>query len=201
MISFKQFLLEDEQDPIDLIRRDCKPFLNIWDQYGLFRGMNLKSEEKVIGTIKNQHAAAYKNFEVYKRKVRKDRKPLSTSDKRHVEANKWFEDNFGVKARSEGLFCYPKGLWQNASEYGKMYLIFPIGEFKIIWSPEVKDLFMQIDFGKEIRRKNIDELLGSLEFQDNDVKAALKSSSELMVICDEYYVVEANAYEQIKNDL
>lgn len=77
-------------------------------------------------------------------KTRKDRRPLDTPQELHEIWNKEFKKKFGWNARSEGAFATSL---KNLAEgfFGNVYLFFPIGRFKYVWSPAVDDLANYID--------------------------------------------------------
>lgn len=81
-----------------------------------------------------------------KKPIRKDRKSLNTPSEIHNIMNGLFYDKFGIKARSETMFCYFNDInsLSNGNMYGKYYLVFPINKFKLIYSEEVKDLYVDL---------------------------------------------------------
>lgn len=118
------FLDEDiESDAFEDIKKkihaECKPFLKQSKGYPLWRGMQ--------------------QLDMGKFKVRKNRKPKDTPLKVHEEFDKIFKENFGWKARSEGLLT--SGDRQVAGSYGTIFQVFPIGKFRFVWSKNVHDLY------------------------------------------------------------
>ena len=101
------------------IHAECKPFLSASKGYSLWRGMQGQDMGKF--------------------KVRKNRKPKDTPVKVHEEFDKIFKEQFGWKARSEGLLT--TGDRQVAGSYGTIYQVFPIGKFRFVWSKNVHDLY------------------------------------------------------------
>jgi hypothetical protein len=81
-----------------------------------------------------------------KKPIRKDRKSLNTPSEIHNILDNLFYDKFGVKARSETMFCYFNDIngLPNGNLYGKYYLVFPINKFKLIYSEEVEDLYVDL---------------------------------------------------------
>jgi hypothetical protein len=68
-------------------------------------------------------------------KIRTDRKPKDTPLEMHQLLDKQFQKRFGIKARSNSLFCYFRNInsyLRDRSGYGVPYYIFPIGNFKTI---------------------------------------------------------------------
>lgn len=57
----------------------------------------------------------------------------------HHRIDQWFHDRYGHCFRSANVvFC--TGSRELAKEYDNVCAIFPIGEFKFVWSPKVSDL-------------------------------------------------------------
>lgn len=107
------------------LRKDCAPFLKELKKSGdtplfLYRNMNVDGS-------------------VGKRQVRKDRDPRDTSRVVHKIFDDVLEDLFGFRGRSSALFCSGNEDWGGG--YGASYMIFPIGKFRFIWSPKIKDSY------------------------------------------------------------
>lgn len=98
MITFKQFIAErdstEEEDAdfnalVEMIKKDCAPFLQAIDGAGfLYRGVQTTSGRNVLNSI------VY-----YEKKVRTDRKPLSTEPRLSKIVDDWFEKKFGFRAQ------------------------------------------------------------------------------------------------------
>jgi len=151
-----------------------------------------------------------RNYPMYrrmKRKIRtydiiiprKNRKPLDTPKEIHDKFDELFKKEFGWKVRSEGVFCSGDA---PSSAYGDLYYIFPIGKFKYVWSPDIRDLTVELEhFGilyaspdghyEKTDRKDIDEILPQLvsTYKDDDLQAALRSGNEISLKCKKYYVM------------
>ena len=70
---------------------------------------------------------------VFTRKPRTNRTPNDMPPQWHSAYDKFFNNSFGWKARSEGLFC--TGRESLADNYGNsVYIIFPTNNYKYIWS-------------------------------------------------------------------
>ena len=108
-------------DYYDLVEKDCKKYLKTVENsdYFLIRW-------------------ADKQPITYKKKVRKNRVPLDTPLKVHKFIDRSFKKKFGWKPRSEGLFCFASDEWSAA------FLVFPIGNFKFVWSNKVDDLTVSL---------------------------------------------------------
>jgi hypothetical protein len=69
-------------------------------------------------------------------------------DELHDYLDEQFKKKFGWKARSEGVFCVRSK--QIAYNYGNPYSVFPIGNYKYIYSNKIHDLYVHFDELKEI---------------------------------------------------
>ena len=109
---------------VDILRRDCRPFLNEWNEnkYGLlYRGSH--SHKNTIVKIKSRL---------------KDRMAKDTPSEVHDVLNKIFVKEFGWKVRN-GVFATADD--DTTCQYGYTYHFFPIGKYKYAWSPKITDLY------------------------------------------------------------
>lgn len=119
--------------------KDCKPFLR-----------ELKKSNYEF--LYSGRISAYEKFN--KKKIRKRRKPRDTSIEVHNMLNKAFKERFGVKARSEGFFITNNP--HDVTKYGEPHYVFPVGNYKLIYSYNVMDLYMHLkheyarEFGERI---------------------------------------------------
>jgi hypothetical protein len=130
-----------------------------------------------------------------RKKVRQDRKPKDAIPERSEYLDKILDFKFGWKPRSEGLFVTSS--FQIAQEYGMMFLVFPVGNFKYVWNKGYKDFLPVIgsrysntavkvsfeEWRKEIPQEQIDK------FTDKDIVSALRKEHEIMIKTPEYYGV------------
>lgn len=125
-----------------------------------------------------------------KKKVRKDRKPRDTPEDIHEWADNWFYENFGIRARSNTMFCTSEA--SKTKQYGELYIVFPIGNFEIIWSHRLKDLYTEwmVTKGLEFWK---DYFLTSFAktYHKGNLQKAIKSGNEIMLHCDEYYILRS----------
>ena len=131
-MKFRQYLNESDNlyDIIDMIKNDCKPFLKeimpIFKRTGgwLYRGMTVRD-----------------NFS--QKEVRQSRMPMSTEDFAHNYIDDQMYRKFGIKGRTNTVFCSLDD--EEAWGYGDtVCLIFPIGQYKYLWSPKVNDATLYI---------------------------------------------------------
>lgn len=137
MKTFKQFL-DEAQKKIDaataaqIIKRDCAYFLKN-------SGFNPTDVERTA-IFRGSDTISIEPGELKPIPVNKNRRPLTTPIAIHTAADEYMEKQFGVKFRSQSVFVSPDaGI---AEEYSrKTFLVFPIGEFKYLWSPTVQDFY------------------------------------------------------------
>lgn len=194
MKSFKQFILEfDSNIDLDhaakLIARDCKPFIKEVDGepavYPLYRGMKEVTTLKPIA-------------------VRKDRKPRNTPLGLHKVIDEWFNEHFGYRYRSNGLFC--TGDMITTEFYGDLHIVFPIGNLSYVWSEKYMDLFTKMGHHPEIIKYNdkfdweskelqndIDAIMSVGNYHDTNLTKAISEISEIMIGCDYYYAIPIDA--------
>jgi len=183
----KEFLTEDElendeelQQQIQLIQRDCQPYIQQANGNTMYRG--IKSNQ---------------NF-MKKQSRLDDRRPLDSVRKNHDLFNKQFLQKYGENFRNS---VFTNGDTKIAKYYGDVYSVFPIGNFKFLWSPKVKDLGEQFT-GKSSNlflyaiqsllyndEHIVNHFIKEADYRTTDLAAAIKSGNEIMIYCKEYYVL------------
>lgn len=173
---------EDLQAFVNMIKSDCKPFLREMKKANrfLFRGYDA---EDSYGSDKT-------NIIYYKKKPRKDRKPKDMYPNTHKKLDDLFNEKFGWRARSNGVFC--TGDRGTAAAYGSSHIVFPIGQFRFVWSPKIGDLYTEIR--KHISSRPGKSSVPDLEkivdtYTDKDLAKAIKQMHEISLKCKEYYLV------------
>ena len=211
MITFKEFIAEDGTKEVkfeDILHGDCSNFFKQSQKNALLiRGVSSYGQRVgnlEVGGKEFSSEGGYK-FKLFKRTVRKDRKPMDTAPLVSRLIDDWFEENMGIRARSEALFCFGEAGRRATTQYGETVVVLPIGKFAYTWSPEVGDLFDIIkdefqDDSKKLRARfigsdgkpdleAIDMKMKSLNYTMNKFSEAVKDSVEIMIDCDEYYVI------------
>jgi len=119
LLESNQFDTPDEV--ISFIQNNCQPYLkeNPNNKNILYRGTN-SSEQ------------------CYIKSIRTDRNPSGSNKSIHDIFDDAFKKAGFVATRSNSLFVTPS-VYQ-ASEYGNVYVVFPIGDFNYTYSNEVVDL-------------------------------------------------------------
>lgn len=201
MITFKQFLVEDVSDEAreqlmikwaHQIVTDCRPALNTFldlGEYKLYRGMTERN-------------TVYKDEDLQPVEMLTQRRPRDTGEMVHQAMDQWFYENFGIKYRSQAISCTSD--YYDAVEYGTPHLIFPIGKFRYIWSPDANDVGVKVD-GKTIGRmdgpiahynqedvyKIVSDILEDMTFWESKPDQAMDSGNEIMVHTKHYYAINA----------
>jgi len=174
---------------VELIQRDCQPFLGKiggkMGEYTLHRGM------------------AHSRTPLVKKQVRlDDRNALSTSAVKHERYNNYFEDEFGVPFRN-ALFA--SGNKDQAAFYGDVFTVFPIGEFDWLWSPNIEDLALDITWPRvggfdnvPPSQEHVDSELSRAGYDMNsNIKGAIESGNEIMIRCKEYYASSIHVWNDL----
>ena len=206
MITFKQFIAErdstEEEDAdfntlVEMIKKDCAPFLQAIDGAGfLYRGVQTNSGRNVLNSI------VY-----YEKKVRTDRKPLSTEPRLSKIVDDWFEKKFGFRARQETMFARGENAQLSSLQgYGTPCVVFPIGSFEFVWSEKVFDLYTNLYIPSNVTgTENItaaaEKFLEDAEFKSTGMDDAVQSRMEVLVKCPSYYAVPLQYREQLKRAL
>lgn len=117
------------EEGIELVKKECSEIINIYKKAGrvLFRGT--KSERRKPIDDDNK---------IYKIVPRKRRNPKDTDKETQKVLDNLFNQRFGWKPRSHGIFA--AGL-QSAQYYGIPHGFFPVNGFEYIWSPKIDDLY------------------------------------------------------------
>ena len=199
MITFKQFLSEAElQELATILKNDCKQFLSENNHGYLRRGVeNLRGGKTV--SIDGE------NVLLYSKRVRTDRSSLSTSRTDQKIMDDWFLKKFNVKPRSGAAFMLGmKAADETVKFYGVPCMVFPIGNYKAIWSPKIDDLFEHMDIQDKVldstgedkhlstadqRKTRITKLLDEGDYQNSNIGEAIQGKMEIMVVCDAYYAI------------
>jgi hypothetical protein len=167
-----------------LLQQNCKPYFaqaGGWNDV-LYRGITY--ELKPIGVYQN----------------RGKRRPVNTKPMVQALIDDYFMNKFGVRFRAESIFAVPDP--NVAASYGTIYVVFPIGEFKYCWSPNVEDLFIEIsDINhKPITaetEKFISQMMANASYQTTDLARALGTNSEIMINCKQYYMLDLEMYHAV----
>lgn len=163
-----------------VIQADCVPFLtaiNYNTGFSMYRGVKGLSKDAPF----------------IKAKCPVNRTPKDMDEDHHKWIDSWFFKKYGIRYRSNAIFC--SGRRETAVTYGELYSVFPIGNFDFCWSPNVRDLYLEIDESEQYfdSKKEVYGLLPDLDYHNNtsisDFCTGIKSGNEMMIHCNEYYLV------------
>jgi len=122
--------IEIFQENYPQLYKDCKLYIDDWRKSGakdfLYRGTRRPG---IYFGIKSSH-------------VKSGRLAKDTSQETHNILNDLFKKRFKWYVRNGVMTT---GNISDASSYGTVYLFFPIGKYKFVWSPKVDDLYSEID--------------------------------------------------------
>lgn len=192
-MKVQELLFEAQDvDVLKLIKRDCKKFLVHAKGALALRGTTVDpTKTGKLGELQVKYDVLT---------TRKDRQPRNMPARTHAMLDDWFERNFQMRPRSEGVFAGGEGYGRLDSIYGRKYAMFPIGDFKFIWSPKVSDLY---DKSRSIGVTNPEKFevkMKALNWQTDDLHGALTSKKhpEVVFLCDRYYMVEVKNLDEFK---
>jgi len=175
-----------------ILLKDCQPFIQEMKQE---RQMLWRGTEMDIDGIKKYTAK------------RTERSPKDMPIWVHNYLNDLYVKRIGWPVRS-GVFCYNENI---TDTYGKPKWLFPIGNYRYIWSREIDDLFhifvdWKMEYIKDQRRAGVDP--NKISIKNNDIRewatavvemipyhnshyGRAGARNEISVWCDEYYLVDA----------
>jgi len=175
----------DTDKIIDIMIKKCKPFLN-----------EIKNIPDVLDGKYYLYSGRDKNDKYFTQKIRKDRQPLNTPKEVHDFLDKHFQKIYGIKLRSNSLFCTLNR--SDASSYGSTYIIFPIGKYKIFFNPNVLDMVYAllditgkapVSIKKEDVEKHEDEIIDVVQGYIEGVPS-IYTDAEIMLYGSEYLAID-----------
>jgi len=183
----------------NVVQKKCKPFLREWlpiverypsKDWFLYRGMKL-------------------SVPMGEKSVRINRKPMNSKEEFHKDVDDAMYKRFKIHGRKASIFCV--GDEKEAESYGNPYVIFPIGSYKYLWSPKIRDLFANKEMfdyvtfrytgdpktydirQSELRERNktaIDNMVKT--YKTTGLEDAISSKFEVMVQCSSYMFLSAS---------
>lgn len=123
--------------------------------------------------------------------VRKDRRPKDSSIVFHSIADDWFDNKFGVRYRTQAIFVTSRALTARtyAASDRHVMRILPLTAYRYCWSPEISDLLAVIGGLKNKGRDEIEKVLSSLKYREDNLKEAHDSGHEVMLFCEQYITI------------
>lgn len=127
------YFANNAEEAAQLIYNDCQPFLKEIDfasdprRNRLYRGMKNIPERLAFNKVNTLNARA----------------PKDSAPAIHGMLDQHFEKKFGHPFRSDAIFVTSgQGI---ASDYGRVFLVFPRGDFHYLWSPKIIDAYNSFD--------------------------------------------------------
>ena len=188
-ISFKRFLNENSNpsytEILEMIKRDCEQWMSTHgDSIKLYRGISGADLTSSEGGMTRQVSPGLYGKDILIGSVRNNRMPRDISKIAHYNMDAIFKERVGIPLRSASLFVAkdPSGL----NHYGKVYQIFPIGEYHYAWSPYMHDpysVFVDRDFSEDHLKVVIGDVLPQV---NEKFKTNYKRVSELTYANDQH---------------
>jgi hypothetical protein len=143
MTTFKTFLSESKttddaeriKEILDKAFAKCQPYISANID-------SLASGKNLIRTTGSD--PDHTNYGIEKLKIRTDRLPRDTSKVVHDMADDFFFKKFGKRYRSSALFCQIPEKFKAYYGHNK-FMIFPIGNYTLCFSPTIKDMSLSLD--------------------------------------------------------
>ena len=104
----------------EYIQKHCQPWLQESQGQLVYRGTNHATDQLA-----------------FVRTTRNSRQPRDSSPELHRLLNHWILSVEGGATRSNSVFL--TGSVDVSEEYGRSYVVFPVGDFLYTWSPEMED--------------------------------------------------------------
>jgi len=123
--EFKEYTLEELQS---ILERDCKRYLK-----------EMKKARRLLwrGAV----GRTIPDIQEVKSHLESGRMPKDTPEEIHDLMNHLFRNRFGWNVRNGISTTGDKG----DTTYGPQFIFFPIGVYDYVWSPDVPDLFSELD--------------------------------------------------------
>jgi hypothetical protein len=156
------------------IKRDCQRFIKEWGSIpmpdcAIYRGM----------------INSWPNILYY---TKPNRTPVGMDVATQNKLDDFFQEEFGHRYRSEhSLFC--TGNPEHTKLFGDVHVIFPIGKYSYIWSPEVNDI------NYTLLSQSTDEIIANTHFIHNKLLNKVLDH-EVMINVESYYAIPIKIYKR-----
>ena len=154
----------------EAIFSECGPYINS-SKRTLYRGIGDDDEP--------QHHQRLK--------VNKNRIPLDSSDELTSALNALYGQTGSPVTRNNCIFTTTDE--RAANNYGNTFVVFPIGEYHALWNNEIDDAYLVFE---KLKKLTVDAI--SQPFY-TDLASHPLGYVEVMIMCDYYYAVEKEFYE------
>ncbi len=209
-MRFKEFLKEGKlellKQSFESIKRDCQPYLQ-------------QNKSPIFRTPMFRGMDAYRipKDDVIKKQVRlEDRQTTDIPSELSDAMNNWMTKEFGEPFRN-ALFL--SGNENMANNYGRVYLVFPIGDFTFLYHDKFRDIYSTFSsfrwaYGEAAKKQALSgSFAASKHFQKKFIKhiasvnngnwkqdsivQAIGSQHEIMIRTKEYYAVNYGAVRMV----
>jgi hypothetical protein len=187
-MRFNKYITEENdiefEKIYDILKKDCFKFLKESKGLVLYRGTERGASARIE-----------------KKNVRKDRLPLDMPPTLHEVFNEELHKKFHWYPRTQGVFATSNP--SEASAFGIGNFFFPIGNYKYIWSPSYKDIWLSLkkhfpeiyssqdDVSGKYKNEYIDWIKkAAATYISNKLYDALVAGHEISFKCDSYYLVK-----------
>jgi len=150
MKYLKHFEELNNTNNIEKILSDCAPFIK---QLKECNSNNLLYHSTKSGNIKIN----IEQYGIYKLNPRVRETPRDMPIVLHEYLGDNLIKKFGWNPRTEAIFAHPDN-FNNAHYYGQKFIIFPIGEYKYVWSPKFSDPYLVLWSKYDIMQSGIENI-------------------------------------------
>ena len=159
------------------ILKNCQPFIKEWG------GIPSPSRALFKGTEQS-------HWPVYEFNTKASRKPTGMTTGVQQKLDDYFQEQFGHRYRSDHIvFCVDELNW--AYEFGEPHVIFPVGTFSYLWSPDIADINSSMyDYDNDI-----DKIMKISRFVHNSGLNKV-AFNEVMINVRKYYSIPLKIYKQ-----
>ena len=183
---------------VEVLSTECSEFLEILKTFnieGLYRGHKLWDDGNIV-----------KGF--WKITPFEKRLPRDTKSQISRLLDDGLQKKFGIPLRSKGVFASKD--MSIAKDYGKFrntaFLFFPKNGFRYFWNPQIDDLYTELRdntswynkepfFWNSSEKRDFQEIIDG--YQEGEIEKV--KWQELTFICDEYYLLDLEYYDQFLN--
>ena len=157
------------------ILKNCQPFIKEWGGiptpgHSIYRGSPYsKWPQFLCGTNANRESIGMGKWTQQK-------------------IDNFFQTKYGHRFRSEHV-VFGTGNKNHAAEFGSVFVIFPVGEFSYLWSPDIDDMNYALhNYGGDV-----DELFKNVNFYHNKKINQIKTH-EVMINVKDFYMIPLDVY-------
>ena len=184
------------------VHNDCKPYFREF-------GNNTHFWRGITFTYKDTPD----KLNIHKITPRTDRRSMNMPPDIQEYVNDVFKKKFGWRPRTEGVFTDIDV--REAMEYGNSHMFYPIGEYKYIYNPDVRDLYIYTPLNvvssyihgysfSDSFQKRLNEWLKWLDdYKDKGLKQNVQHGKGFEVVwkCKQYYLVDSDLDKQMEKGI